>query len=194
MAPTSAITNVPSYKMPSKQVSEPIKKSVEISNISVWTNEGPKTLAPKSASITLNTSKTLESKESKGLDFNMDSSTQNELISMAFSTENEKDEIQKEKEAVVEGNMKKVEAVIPGWGFWSGNGAKIPAFVKRKQKLAEKKYEADKKVALNERADSHLSHVIINQDRDSKVCIEYFYSCFYDVKLICLFVVSFIRW
>lgn len=85
-------------------------------------------------------------------------------IQQAFADDDVVDEFKEEKKTKVEKDKPKhLDLTLPGWGDWGGVGAKTS---KRK-----KKRFVIKAGPQAPRRDSHLPHVIINENRNKKIAI-----------------------
>jgi len=98
-------------------------------------------------------------KKSKGL-------TQEELVKRAFAGDDVVSDFATVKAAEIDQQLPKndIPAVLPGWGSWSANQKKEPAWLT----AAKHKAEARKKAAVASRKDAKLKDVIISEKWDKK--------------------------
>lgn len=95
-----------------------------------------------------------------------------ELISRAFGGEDVVAEFNEEKEAIMsEDDEKMIDATMPGWGSWTGEGISKRAQKRNKGKAIMTKKDGIKK---KDRKDAKLEKVIINEKRNRKVRFAHF--------------------
>jgi U3 small nucleolar RNA-associated protein 14 len=101
----------------------------------------------------------IKKKKSKGL-------TQEELVKRAFAGDDVVSDFAAVKAAEIDQQLPKddIPAVLPGWGSWSANQRKEPAWLT----AAKHKAEARKKAAVASRKDAKLKDVIISEKWDKK--------------------------
>ncbi|KAG0345146.1 hypothetical protein BG004_003929 [Podila humilis] len=89
--------------------------------------------------------------------------SQRDLVARAFANDNVVSEFEREKMETVEADKPKdVDMTLPGWGSWSGKGAK------KKKNVIVKKAQPGEGVDQSKRKDAKLAHVIISEKRDKK--------------------------
>lgn len=99
-----------------------------------------------------------------------------ELVNRAFGGEDVVAEFEAEKEAIAsEDDEKMIDATMPGWGSWAGEGISKRAQKRNKGKVMTKKEGVKKK----DRKDAKLDKVIMNEKRIRKVRSELFSPMFF---------------
>lgn len=97
------------------------------------------------------------------------STSQRELVKMAFAGDNVVREFKKTKKQVAdEDDDQVIDNTLPGWGSWAGTG--LSRQQKANNKRKGKNLTVVKGIAQDKRKDRKLGHVIINEKRDKKVC------------------------
>ena len=92
--------------------------------------------------------------------------SQRALIKRAFATDNVTTEFEKEKSEQIEQDIESSiskPVFLPGWGSWSGNGAKESKGAILFKERQNKEYQEKKKQEIRKRKDFHLSNVLINE-------------------------------
>lgn len=98
------------------------------------------------------------------------STSQRELVKMAFAGDNVVREFKKGKKGIAdEDGDQVVDNTLPGWGSWAGTG------LSKQQKSANrrkgKNLSVIKGISKDKRKDRKLEKVIISEKRDKKVCL-----------------------
>lgn len=92
-----------------------------------------------------------------------------ELVNRAFGGEDVVAEFEAEKEAIAsDDDEKMIDATMPGWGSWAGEGISKRALKRNKGKVMTKKEGIKKK----DRKDAKLDRVIMSEKRNRKVRAE----------------------
>lgn len=93
-----------------------------------------------------------------------------ELVNRAFGGEDVVADFEAEKEAIAsEDDEKMIDATMPGWGSWAGEGISKRALKRNKGKVMTKKEGVKRK----DRKDAKLDKVIMSEKRNRKVRAEY---------------------
>jgi len=94
---------------------------------------------------------------------------QMELIQRAFAHDDVEAEFELEKKQAIEDQLPKEELDLnlPGWGSWGGKGIEWKPRPKDLKKIKER--EKKEEELRKKRKDARLAHVIINENRDTKV-------------------------